>query len=146
MSLLLSSLIRFQAAALGLLGRGVGGTAARELTFPQTRGGRRGRGGRRAMASTRVIDRRPKQLRVAGFTFDEKDLVVQHLMVRSLIFVALILTDRCFYSQSFGEFESIVHDDSIPSMLIDFKTRHDAEVVRGFLNVTISMEISRGCV
>ena len=45
------------------------------------------------------------------------------------MFSILSCTCACVDFQAFGEVESIVHDDSEPSMVIDFRTRKDAEKV-----------------
>jgi len=92
--------LKREATALGLLGHGTG----------------RGRGHRyapklnvgRAALGINAIDHRPKQLLIAGFNQDEKEEVLQHFM-------------------SYGEVVNTVHDDTVPSIILEFKTRHGAE-------------------
>lgn len=55
------------------------------------------------------MDRRPKQLLVSGFFPEEKEELVNHFKV-------------------FGEIENVDHDDNIPSVVLTYKTRMEAEM------------------
>ncbi|XP_074650039.1 RNA-binding protein 26-like [Tubulanus polymorphus] len=97
--------LKKEAASLGLLssrGRGRGGRLARG----SFRGGRgRGRGG---IGLGRSLDHRPKQLKVVGFTPEEKDEVTTHFAM-------------------FGQLQNTEFDETTTSAIFTFTSRKEAE-------------------
>eukprot|EP00095_Tigriopus_kingsejongensis_P000423 maker-scaffold171_size289870-snap-gene-1.32 protein:Tk00423 transcript:maker-scaffold171_size289870-snap-gene-1.32-mRNA-1 annotation:"rna-binding protein 26" len=89
---------------------GYRGRHQRGYFAPRFRGGR-GRGGRGySMAgSTTTVDRRPTKIQVAGFESDEKDELVETF-------------------RKFGEIVTVIDDDANKSVVIQYKTRREAEI------------------
>ena len=70
-----------QAASLGLLG-GIGrGRGRGAMSLGRGRGMGRGRGGANFNATSHVVDRRPRQLLVMGFSIEDKENLFLHLRV-----------------------------------------------------------------
>ncbi|KRT84819.1 RNA binding protein [Oryctes borbonicus] len=76
-----------------------------------------------------AIDHRPTRLLVSGYESDEQESVLSHFSVRYETFcVSILASITANFLQQFGEIVDYVTDAATPSIVLNYKTRKEAEV------------------